>query len=494
MSAHRPWRGLLLLCIAGLILCTTPARAEYADGWRAFQRGEYTRAVDLWRQSAWLQDDIHAQKQLGDLYRQGKFVQRDLIESYVWYYLALINPAILGRSMDAEREMSELLREVVVQLDRLAFFMTEKQKQQAQDRIVYILSSRGAEGHFRLAEIYNVEDRTGAYGCSSLNSRDHDPRGYPKSDAPRGADSFARSASLWVFCVFNPRYPSFNVVPKNNMDALVHFMIANRLGQPAARLSLQSYNKFIVTTYGTTGVAPQVGSADSDAAGGIGPEGGIFPYNLRKYYAVDIIARAEALAEVWQPPFEVYPGGHSDESKGPFERQDALKRVASELDPRFLQEALKFLTFYEGEVDGERGGETKKAIARYQASIGAPTTGNLSPEDTVRLIKDVADRGYAPVQAALGTMYFHGIGEPQNYARAEFWFEKASDQLNPYALFNLAVMYRDGLGVELDASQAATYFIMAKRVLQSQKKKSGTMQPEIKMIDRELRALGWASE
>jgi hypothetical protein len=278
------------------------------------------------------------------------------------------------------------------------------------------------------------------------------------------------------------------------MDALVHFMIANRLGQPAARMSLESYNKFIVSVYGTTKVDPQAGANDSDSYGGLGPESTIFPYSLRRYFALDIISRAEALAEVWQPPFEVYPGGHSDESKGPFERQDALKRVASELDPRFLQEALKFLTFYSGDIDSAKGGETHQAIARYQASIGAPTTGNLSPEDTVRLIKDVADRGYAPVQAALGTMYFHGIGEPQNYARAKFWFEKAADQLNPYALFNLAVMYRDGLGVELDASQAATYFIMAKRVMQSQKMRSGTMQPEIKMIDHELRALGWSSE
>ena len=493
MSAHKPWPSLLLLCVLSVLVSfAKPAHAEYADGWRAFQRGEYTRAVDLWRQSAWLQDDVHAQQQLGELYRQGKFVQRDLIESYVWYYLALINPSILGRSVDAEKEMSELLREVVVQLDRLAFFMTEKQKQQAQDRIVYILASRGAEGHFRLAEIYNVEDRTGENGCRRLDGGER--KGYPRTDAPapRASDDFAKYANLWIFCVFNPKYPSFNVIPKNNMDSLVHFMIANRLGQPAARMSLESYNRFIVSTYGTTKADPVSGENVSGADNLI--ESSVFPYSLRRYFSLDIISRAEALAEVWQPPFEVYPGGHSDESKGPFERQDALKRVASELDPRFLQEALKFLTFYNGDVDSSKGAETRQAVARYQASIGAPTTGNLSPEDTVRLIKDVADRGYAPVQAALGTMYFHGIGEPQNYARAKFWFEKAADQLNPYALFNLAVMYRDGLGVELDASQAATYFIMAKRVMQSQKVKSGAMQPEIKMIDRELRALGWSSE
>lgn len=486
MTAQRSWPAVLLILCVSLIGFSGSAHAEYADGWRAFQRGEYTRAVDLWRQSAWLEDDIQSQKQLGDLYRQGKFVQRDITESYVWYYLALVNPVVLGRSLDAMNEMSGLLRESVVQLDRLAFFMTEKQKQQAQDRIVYVLASRGAEGHFRLGEIYNFQDRTGDQGCDSLGKS-----GYPKTDLQPGDDNFASRANLWVFCVFSARYPGFNVIPKSNMDSLIHFTIASKLGQPAARRALETYSDYIVSAYGTprkpADTAALSQGSDSEPRK-------VYPFTLRQYFAMDIIGQAEAQADVWQPPFEIYPGGHSDESKGPFERQDALKRVMSELDPRFLQEALKFLTFYSGPVDSHRGRDTEAAIARYQASIGAPTTGHLSAEDTVRLMKDVADRGYAPVQAALGTMYFHGIGEPQNYARARYWFEKGADQLNPYALFNLAVMYRDGLGVEVDASQAATYFVMAKRVLQSQKGKSGSIAPELSSIDKELRALGWSSD
>jgi hypothetical protein len=469
-------------------LFAAPAYADYADGWRAFQRGEYTRAVDLWRQSAWIEDDIHSQRQLGDLYREGKFAQRDLTESYVWYYLALINPTTLGQSVEAEKDMSELLRDVVIQLDHIAFFMTVKQKQQAQDRVVYILASRGAEGHFRLAELYDAVDRNNR--CNEALGRLKSPSGYPDASAPNGGedapDHFASIANLWIFCEFPPETPTLNVIPKSNIDSLIHFTIADRLGQPAARRALKNYHSYIVFKFGTTG-----------AGGGSADRGGsslqdVVPFKLRKYFALDIISQAEAQADVWQAPFEVYPGGHSDESKGPFERQDALKRVTTELDPRFLQEALKFLTFYTGECDGNRGEPTRKSVGRYQASIGAPITGYLSPEDTVRLIKDVADRGYAPVQAALGTMYFHGIGEPQNYARAKFWFEKGADQLDPYALFNLAVMYRDGLGVEVDASQAATYFVMAKRVLQSRRNKGGG--PELSAIDRELKALGWSSE
>jgi len=69
----------------------------------------------------------------------------------------------------------------------------------------------------------------------------------------------------------------------------------------------------------------------------------VVPFKLRKYFALDLITQAEAQADVWQPPFEVYPGGHSDESKGPFERQDALKRgiglVEWTFDPLELKNA-----------------------------------------------------------------------------------------------------------------------------------------------------------
>src|SRR5262249_1312880 len=158
------------------------------DGWRAFQRGEYTRAVDLWRQSAWIEDDIHSQKQLGDLYREGKFAQRDLIESYVWYYLALINPTTLGQSVEAEKDIAHLRRDVVTQLDEIAFFMTVKQKQQAQDRVVYILASRGAEGHFRLAELYDAIDRNSRCSDALTHVKAFSASGYPDASAPTGGE------------------------------------------------------------------------------------------------------------------------------------------------------------------------------------------------------------------------------------------------------------------------------------------------------------------
>jgi peptidoglycan hydrolase-like protein with peptidoglycan-binding domain len=56
-------------------------------------------------------------------------------------------------------------------------------------------------------------------------------------------------------------------------------------------------------------------------------------------------------------------------------------------DRRFVQGALQKLGYYSGQVDGVFGPDTRAAIRRYQHELGAPMTGNLTPDQATRLAR-----------------------------------------------------------------------------------------------------------
>ena len=64
-----------------------------------------------------------------------------------------------------------------------------------------------------------------------------------------------------------------------------------------------------------------------------------------------------------------------------------------------------------------------------------------------RLLRGLADQGYAAPQYNLGLMYLNGRGVPQNDAEAAKWFLKAADQGYAAAQHNLGGMYDIGRGM-----------------------------------------------
>jgi Putative peptidoglycan binding domain/Caspase domain len=62
----------------------------------------------------------------------------------------------------------------------------------------------------------------------------------------------------------------------------------------------------------------------------------------------------------------------------------------SDVDRRRVQAALRELGYYDGEVDGAFGPETRAAIRRYQHEIGASMTGTLTPGEATRLVAGLA--------------------------------------------------------------------------------------------------------
>ena len=69
-----------------------------------------------------------------------------------------------------------------------------------------------------------------------------------------------------------------------------------------------------------------------------------------------------------------------------------------------------------------------------------------------------AEQGAAEAQAALGVMYYEGIGVTQDYQEAVKWYRLAAEQGVAEAQNNLGVMYDDGIGVTQDYQEAVKWW------------------------------------
>jgi TPR repeat protein len=77
--------------------------------------------------------------------------------------------------------------------------------------------------------------------------------------------------------------------------------------------------------------------------------------------------------------------------------------------------------------------------------------------DSIRLLTEAANQGYAPAEYELGRIYLYGRGIPIDYAQALLWERKAAEQGDPRAQRDLAFMYERGFGVSADPAQAAEW-------------------------------------
>jgi TPR repeat protein len=71
------------------------------------------------------------------------------------------------------------------------------------------------------------------------------------------------------------------------------------------------------------------------------------------------------------------------------------------------------------------------------------------PQKGKRLLEQAAESGNVDAQNNLGMLYFE-----KDYSLAAYWFDRAARQDFPYAQYNLAVMYLDGLGVKQNKESA----------------------------------------
>jgi TPR repeat protein len=91
--------------------------------------------------------------------------------------------------------------------------------------------------------------------------------------------------------------------------------------------------------------------------------------------------------------------------------------------------------------------------------LGKPGSNPSGLDQLKRALTAKADAGDSKAQLALGTVYQSGTLAPDgsaqhDYAGAAYWYHRASDRGEAQAAYQLAILYRDGLGLPADASQS----------------------------------------
>lgn len=148
-----------------VVIFASATFADYADGGRTEQAMTLPDAVKVWRQEAWQRDDFLAQVRLGDLYSANQSLAPgetkntaflDPVESYVWYFMAL-RPGRDYRADDnsnAAEAVYNVRNYALTNAEQIYNSLTFEQRLDARARILYILSSRGAEGFLTLGRIH----------------------------------------------------------------------------------------------------------------------------------------------------------------------------------------------------------------------------------------------------------------------------------------------------------------------------------------------------
>jgi hypothetical protein len=420
---------VLLVVLLGLLLLGGGAfgLAAFSPNWAPFQHiaaacprppapadlqaqfnGQQREIRELRRRA--FRGDFFAQVELAHRY-EGKHESDknlyDPVESAVWYALALANPEGYDRTAAAPREgffgptFVSLYDEcrhgerslAYASLDRLMTQMSSDEQDKVRDRATYVLSTQGAAGFRALGRVHDS-----GYG----------PFGEPPDDLQA-----LMTGSRWPNAV--------RLFERNAVDAYMYDYLAMQQGDEGAYVILQDLQR----------AAPWPGFTDI----------------------------AEQRARRWVPPYEFYPPDapvsgvpHTDESE-PFEEPDraALYRINA-LPFEHIADALVYLHVIVSPcLESEL---TPHDVQTFQAMLGMPTTGVLTPLEKVRAVQYAAISGSPKAELVLAVMYAEGVGVAPDYARAFHWFQEADKQGSPEAKFAVSTYFSEGLAGVADQEKA----------------------------------------
>ncbi len=236
--------------ITALVIAPRPATADYSAGKFEFDRGLTRRAEELWRVCAWREDEIFCQVELGNQYLSGDRFQKDNVEAYVWYYLALINPSRHGISLLMAYEAFEKKATARKELLELQKIITTDEWTQVEDRLDYILSTRGAMGMVRLGEIYDEQRSTEGEIANSVRSNLNKESLAASSAVVNTIRRGFRDGGAWYTRLIRGQVGSSGrsvadangsasgavFVRRNNLQAMKYYLLAERYNQPAGVL------------------------------------------------------------------------------------------------------------------------------------------------------------------------------------------------------------------------------------------------------------------
>ena len=89
-----------------------------------------------------------------------------------------------------------------------------------------------------------------------------------------------------------------------------------------------------------------------------------------------------------------------------------------------------------------------------------PNAPTGKPLDNAEIAREFvkANQGDAKAQFNIGLLFLKGEGFPQDYQKAQVWFEKAARQGLGQAQYNLGVMLEQGLGIKQNAPDAKHWY------------------------------------
>ena len=395
--------------------------------------------------------DFFAQLELGRRYEGQRAVDRNLddpVEGAVWYAMALSNPdgyaqvsALGRRASNGDSTTTSRFdncrgverRTAYATLDRLLARMDSSEQEKVRSRMIYILSSQGAEGFRTLARIH--DDGFGLFGEPSDNPQAVAAKGRPHSPGAPAA---------------------MNLFPRNDVDAYLYNYLAVQTGDVGAYVMLKDFER------------------SSAQRAGYG-------------------AFVESKAKRWVPPYEFYPPDsplsgvpHVDESNWRDENTDVALERLSELPFVHISEALAYLRVTPKAVAKESElypGD----IQTLQAMLGREPTGRLTGIEKVRAIQYAAVNGSPKAQLVLAVMYSEGVGVRRDYARAFKWYGEADKQGSSEAKYAMSTFFSLGMDGVADQNKAQAVVYQIDSALAGFKPSIGRLQQVLQQVSRENR-------
>jgi len=395
--------------------------------------------------------DFFAQLELGRRYEGQRAVDRNLddpVEAAVWYAMALSNPdgyaqvsALGRRASNGDSTTTSRFdncrgverRTAYATLDRLLAKMDSSEQEKVRSRMIYILSSQGAEGFRTLARIH--DEGFGLFGEPSDNAQAVAARGRP----------------------YKPGAPAvFNLFPRNDVDAYLYNYLAVQTGDVGAYVMLKDFER---------------SSAQRAGYGSF----------------------VESKAKRWVPPYEFYPPDspssgvpHVDESNWRDENTDVALERLSELPFVHISEALTYLRVTPKAVAKESDlypGD----IQTLQAMLGREPTGRLTGIEKVRAIQYAAVNGSPKAQLVLAVMYSEGVGVRRDYARAFKWYAEADKQGSSEAKYAMSTFFSLGMDGVADQNKAQAVVYQIDAALAGFKPSIGRLQQVLQQVSPENR-------
>jgi TPR repeat protein len=392
--------------------------------------------------------DFFSQLELGRRYEGERAADKNLeddVEAATWYALSLANPegyapispygrrSPQGSAQAVSRfdDCRAVERRIAYHaLDRLLSRMTSEEQEKVRNRVIYVMSTQGADGFRTLARMH--DGFFGPYGEPSDNRQSMDARGRPgRPGAPAALSLFQR----------------------NDVDAYLYNYLAVQTGDVGAYVMLKDFER----------------SSPRRAASA---------------------AYVEQKARRWIPPYEFYPPEspesgvpHSDESDQYNDGQQASLQRLRELPFIHIAEALQYLRITARPV-GNEDALYPGDVQSFQAMIGRPQTGVFQPIEKVRAIQYAAVNGSSKAQLVLAVMYSEGVGVPRDYARAFEWYAEADKQGSAEAKYAMSTFFSLGVQGVADQDKAAAVVYQIDAALSGFKPSATRLQQVLAQVSR----------